>query len=130
MGINSSEVMQYRSLMWRTFFCVFFVAGATAAGASFWLEPNQTASLVYGILIAALPQMWAVAKTFRVKHGKVVPQAALLAAWVKFGLCALGFAWVFTLPDVTAGAVFSGFIMQMLLITAGNSWVAMATQKS
>lgn len=130
MGNINSEVMQYRSLIWRTFFCMLLVAGATAAGASFWLEPNQTESLVYGILIAALPHMWAVAKTFRVKHGKVVPQAALLAEWVKFGLCAIGFAGVFALPDIKAGAVFSGFIMQMLLITAGNSWVAMATQKS
>ena len=109
---------------------MLFVASTIAFGASFWLESDQVASLVYGMLIAALPQMWAVAKTFRVKNGMVVPQAALLAAWVKFGLCALGFAWVFTLPDVRAGAVFAGFIMQMLFITAGNSWVAMATQKS
>lgn len=109
---------------------MFFAAGVLAAGASFWLTSNQTASLVYGILIAAMPQGWAVAKTFRLKQGRVVPQAALLAAWVKFGLCALGFAWVFTLPDVRAGAVFFGFIMQTLLITAGNSWVAIAAQKS
>ena len=126
----SSNGMRYRSLMWRTFFCMFFLAGAIAAGASFWLDPKQTVSLVHGILIAALPQTWAVARTFRLTHGKVQPHAALVASWVKFGLCAVGFAWVFTLPDVRAGAVFSGFIMQILLITAGNSWVAMATQEN
>lgn len=125
----SADLKHYRSLMWRTFFCMWFIACVFVGGASFWVSREQTVSLLAGILIAALPQLWAVARAFRAKNGKVVPQAALIAVWVKFGLCALGFAWVFTLPDIKAGAVFFGFIVQTILFTAGNSWVAMATLK-
>lgn len=123
------SAMQYRSLMWRTFFCVTLAAGVFIAGLSVWLPLNQTISLAYGLMIASVPHAWAVARTFRLQQGRVQPQAAIIAAWVKIGLCAVGFAWVFNLPDINAGAVFAGFIMQTILITAGNSWVAMLTRK-
>jgi hypothetical protein len=121
--------MQYRSLMWRTFFCAILAAGVFTAGLSIWLTCNQTISLAYGLIIASVPHAWAVARAFRLQQGRVQPQAAIMAAWVKLGLCAVGFAWVFNLPNIEAGAVFAGFIMQTVLITAGNSWVAMLTQK-
>ena len=120
---------QYRSLMWRTFFCISLIAGVFIAGLSVWLTNNQTLSLAYGFIIASVPHAWAVARTFRLQQGKVQPQAAIMAAWVKIGLCAVGFAWVFNLPNSNAEAVFAGFIIQTVLITAGNSWVAMLTRK-
>ena len=123
------SAVQYRSLIWRTFFCIVFFAGALTAGLSIWLTSDQTTSLVYGISVVTVPHAWAVARTFRLEQGKIQPQAAIVAAWVKIGLCAVGFAWVFNVPEIKAEAVFAGFIMQTLLITAGNSWVAMVTRK-
>ena len=122
--------LQYRALAWKAF-ALATLGGATAlvlarllTGTGHWV------SMINGALIIALPQAWAITRTFPKQSKTVAPQAAIIAVWVKFGLCAIGFAWVFNQPGMQAGSVFAGFLVLLIAYTAGTSWVALRTHNN
>ena len=123
----ADNALHYGALAWKAFAVASLIGASTLALGSLLTGTGHWGSMVNGALIIALPQAWTIRRTFPKNSKTLAPQAAIIAVWVKFGLCAIGFAWVFNQPGVQAGSVFAGFLVFLIAFTAGNSWVALRT---
>lgn len=100
------------------------------ASLTIW-DDQAAASVVYGGLIAVIPNAWFALGMFRWRGASVARQAvkAGYAAEIgKFLLTAAGFALVFaTVRPLVAWAVFAGYIVMLVTQVLGAWWLLRST---